>query len=182
MSVIAESEHSAKENPSWFAVLPRVPFTWVRPTAALSDALLTIAASIVSDLLYCRFITDSEGNLESSFAFGLAVLVYFIALNGYRRNYATDALSDVHRQVREVTVIWCLVFLLLASVAFMLKIGANFSRGTTFDLLRHGMGLSYSIPLVSCEKSLAGAGGRRFCGAKNLDRCRSATARNQQLY
>jgi lipopolysaccharide/colanic/teichoic acid biosynthesis glycosyltransferase len=40
MGVIAESEHSARNIPFRVAAFPRVPFTWVRPAAAISDVVL----------------------------------------------------------------------------------------------------------------------------------------------
>jgi hypothetical protein len=115
MSVIAESERSAKSIPFPFAVLPKVPFTWVRPAVAFTDAIITVAASLISGLLYYGFVTDGGDHVEAPLALGIVVIVYFVTLNGYRRNYATDALSDTYRQVREVSVIWCLVFALLAA-------------------------------------------------------------------
>ena len=47
MSAMAESERNTKSISFPFAVLPKVPFTWVRPAVAFADALITVAASLI---------------------------------------------------------------------------------------------------------------------------------------
>ena len=160
MSVIAESERSAKSIPFPFAVLPKVPFAWVRPAVAVADALITVVTSLISGLLSYHFVTAGGDHLETPLALGLVVVVYFVTLNGYRRNYTTDALSDTYRQVREVSVIWCLVFVLLASAAFLLKIDAHFSHGVVTTFFAMGWAfLILSRLLLAKTLVLARAGG-----------------------
>ena len=162
MSAIAESERSAKSIPFPFAVLPKVPFTWVRPAVAFADALITVAASLISGLLYYHFVTDGGDHVEAPLALGLVVVVYFVTLNGYRRNYATDALSDTYRQVREVSVIWCLVFVLLASVAFLLKIDAHFSHGVALTFFAMGWAFLISSRLLLAKTLVLARAGWRL--------------------
>ena len=162
MSVVAESPRSTTDTRFPFVLLPKVPFTWVRPAAALFDGMLTIAASVVADLVYSRLVLGSVDNLAASFALGLVVTLYFIALNGYRRNYAADSLADVYRQVREVTAIWCIIFLLLAGVAFLLKIGESFSRGSVLTFFFVGCGLIISSRLFLARSLLFARAGGAF--------------------
>ena len=115
------------------ALLPRLPIGWIRPAVILSDAFLIIAAGIAA---YIAYSWASSGDwdwddLQKPFALSAATLLYFVIINDYRRNYTIEALSNVKRQVRAVTGSWVLIFLLLASFGFLLKIGANFSRGGT---------------------------------------------------
>ena len=168
MSAIAESERSAKSIPFPFAVLPKVPFTWVRPAVAFTDAIITVAASLISGLLYYHFVTDGGDHVEAPLALGLVVVVYFVTLNGYRRNYATDALSDTYRQVREVSVIWCLVFALLASVAFLLKIDAHFSYGVALTFFAMGWAFLISSRLFLAKTLLLARAGGAFAEQKIL--------------
>ena len=162
MSVVAESPRSTTDTRFPFVLLPKVPFTWVRPAAALFDGMLTIAASVVADLVYSRLVLGSVDNLAASFALGLVVTLYFIALNGYRRNYAADSLADVYRQLREVTAIWCIIFLLLAGVAFLLKIGESFSRGSVLTFFFVGCGLIISSRLFLARSLLFARAGGAF--------------------
>jgi Undecaprenyl-phosphate glucose phosphotransferase len=168
MSAIAESERSAKNIPFPFAVLPKVPFTWVRPAVAFADALITVAASLFSGLVYYHFGTDGSDYFEAPLAVGLVVVVYFLTLNGYRRNYATDALSDTYRQVREVSVIWCLVFALLAAAAFLLKIDAHFSHSTASIFFATGWALLILSRLFLAKILVLARAGGAFAEQKIL--------------
>jgi Undecaprenyl-phosphate glucose phosphotransferase len=168
MSAIAESERSAKNIPFPFAVLPKVPFTWVRPAVAFADALITVAASLFSGLVYYHFGTDGSDYFEAPLAVGLVVVVYFLTLNGYRRNYATDALSDTYRQVREVSVIWCLVFALLAAAAFLLKIDAHFSHSIASTFFAMGWALLILSRLFLAKILVLARAGGAFAEQKIL--------------
>ena len=126
MSVVAESEHGSRQIPVRFAAFPKVPFTWIGPVASISDVVLTIASSIAAGLI------TGGPDIKASFALGLMVAFNLVALNGYRRTYASDAIAKAFRQVREVTVIWCVIFLFLTSVALLLKTDVDFSHRAAF--------------------------------------------------
>lgn len=128
MSIAAKID-SPRKDPVHLALIPRLPVGWIRPAVILSDAFLIIAAAIAA---YVAYSWASSGDwdwydLQKPFALSAAVLLYFVIINDYRRNYTMEALADVKRQVRAVTVSWVLIFALLASFGFLLKIGANFS-------------------------------------------------------
>lgn len=163
MSVLPESDSSLKTHPFPITILPRMPFTWVRPAIVLSDAFLIIASSIASHLIYWGTITA-----ESASALGLAVVLYFIPINVYRRNYSVDALSDTRRQACEVVLIWSIIFLLLGSVAFLLKIGADFSRGATSAFYFAGLGLIFGSRLLVAKWMLLALTGGAFADRKIL--------------
>ena len=132
MSIAAKID-SPRKDPIHLALIPRLPVGWIRPAVILSDAFLIIAAGIAA---YIAYSWASSGDwdwddLQKPFALSAAVLLYFVIINDYRRNYTMEALSNVKRQVSAVTVSWVLIFALLASFGFLLKIGANFSRGGT---------------------------------------------------
>ena len=130
MSITAKIDSPRRDH---IALIPRLPVGWIRPAVILSDAFLIIAAGITAYIAYSW--ASSGGwdwdDLQKPFALSVAVLLYFVIINDYRRNYTIEALSNVKRQVRAVTFSWVLIFLLLASFGFLLKIGAGFSRGGT---------------------------------------------------
>ena len=130
MSVLAEPNATPGRRLLDFVPIPKFPFAWVQPGVTISDALLIVAASVASYFLYV-LIFDVGNDINSSVAIGIATIVYFVLINACRRNYSIDALSDLKRQVREIVIVWSFVFLLLAGVGFLLKIGPNFSRGAT---------------------------------------------------
>jgi undecaprenyl-phosphate galactose phosphotransferase/putative colanic acid biosynthesis UDP-glucose lipid carrier transferase len=144
-----------------------MPFTWVRPAIVLFDGLLIIACSIASHLIYWLTI-NSGSEVESAFALGLVVVLYFVPINVYRRNYSVDALSNTKRQLREVLLIWSVTFLVLGSVAFLLKIGADFSHGATSVFYFAGLGLIFGSRLVVAKWMLFARSGGAFADRKIL--------------
>jgi Undecaprenyl-phosphate glucose phosphotransferase len=161
MSVFARSDSSFNKYSLPLAALPRMPFTWVQPGIVLSDAFLIVASSIVSHFTYWQMIS-SENEFEPAFALGLVVVLYFIPINGYRRNYSVDALTNGWRQVREVILIWSVAFLLLGTLAFLLKIGADFSRGAASAFYFVGLGFVLGSRLVVAKWLLLARSGAAF--------------------
>jgi Undecaprenyl-phosphate glucose phosphotransferase len=145
MSVVAESER-ARQIPFRFAAFPKVPFAWIGPATSISDVVLTIASGIAAGLF------TGGRDIEASFAVGLMVTFNLVVLNGYRRNYASDAIANVFRQIREVTVLWCVIFLFLASIALLLKTNVDFPPRTAFIFFVLGWAL-----LVSSRTFIAGS-------------------------
>ena len=132
MSIAAKID-SPRKDPVRLTLIPRLPSSWIRPAVILSDALLIVAVGLAAFIAYSwAFFGDWDWDeLQKPFALSVAVLLYFVLVNDYRRNYTIEALSNIKRQVRAVTFSWVLIFLLLASFGFLLKIGADFSRGGT---------------------------------------------------
>ena len=148
MSVIAEPDRASGKGLHQFLALPKVPFSWVRPSIVISDACLIIGASLASYLIY-HLIVDTGYDFEAALALGLATVLYFIPINAYRRNYSFDALLDMKRQVRETVFIWTIIFLLLASVGFLLKVGSSFSRASTLIFYLIGFGSVLGSRLIA---------------------------------
>ena len=132
MSIAAKID-SPRKDPVHLALIPRLPIGWIRQAVILSDTFLIIAVGITAYIAYSwASLGDWDwDDLQKPFALSAAVLLYFVIINDYRRNYTIEALSNIKRQVRAVTFSWVLIFALLASFGFLLKIGANFSRGGT---------------------------------------------------
>src|SRR5271165_1967004 len=141
MSIAAKID-SPRQDPVRLALIPRLPFGWIRPAVILSDVFLIIAVGATAYIAYSwAFSGDWDwDDLQKPFALSVAVLLYFVIINDYRRNYTIEALSNVKRQVLAVTFSWVLIFLVLASFGFLLKIGANFSRGGTLLFFFFGAG------------------------------------------
>jgi Undecaprenyl-phosphate glucose phosphotransferase len=126
-----------------------------------------MAVSVGSYWLY--FLISGIGDdLESSVALGIAVVLYFVPIGVYRRNYSVDALSDPKRQIREIVIIWSIVFLLLAGVGFLLKIGPNFSRGATLIFYLAGLGAVLGSRLLAAKCLLLARTGGAFAERKIL--------------
>ena len=98
---------------------------------AISDFALIVTTSIAIGVAYSFFVFETEGNVET-FAFlgcysGLLFVLWANALGLYR----PKAVLSASAQIRGVVIAWGAVLLFVTSILFLLKTGANYSRGAT---------------------------------------------------
>ena len=98
---------------------------------AISDFALIVTTSIAIGVVYSFFVFETEGNVET-FAFlgcysGLLFVPWANALGLYR----PKAVLSASAQIRGVVIAWGAVLLFVTSILFLLKTGANYSRGAT---------------------------------------------------
>ncbi len=96
------------------------------------DALLIFSMSVLSGVVYHLETIGTEGDVTKFTGFAAVVAVLFIALAKNRGLYELTELLSFRSQLREITMAWGAIFLFLTGVAFTMKIGEDFSRGTTF--------------------------------------------------
>jgi undecaprenyl-phosphate galactose phosphotransferase/putative colanic acid biosynthesis UDP-glucose lipid carrier transferase len=70
---------------------------------------------------------------------GALTCINLSAILAARGDYRVIKLLSFHQQVRELTILWTGVLLVLIGVAFALKITAEFSRGATFTFFVLGL-------------------------------------------
>lgn len=99
-----------------------------------ADFAMIVAASFASALLYDS-VTHSGADTSRSLTTGLATAVFFSTLAWRRGQYQLPALIAVAPE--RILSKWLVSLALLVATAFLLKVGASFSRGTTviFGLL-----------------------------------------------
>jgi undecaprenyl-phosphate galactose phosphotransferase/putative colanic acid biosynthesis UDP-glucose lipid carrier transferase len=107
-----------------------LPYPVVRHLLAFFDAMLIVLSSVVGGVLY-QFAAGSElKSIEPLLAAGFAsALLYFLIgqASGY---YDLRAAYSKRKSAVRIVMLWSLVGLLLALLAFLFKIGADFSRGS----------------------------------------------------
>ena len=111
-----------------------LPFEMVGWVALMAELVIVVTTSIVADVGYHWFALDEPGSIGSAFGIGLIVSANFLAISAARGSYQPESLVNFKKQVRDVTLIWAFVSLILLSVAFSLKISGTFSRGSTITL------------------------------------------------
>ncbi len=117
------------------------------PLVALFDlawiAMLGGVAGLIYELVSHAFGTSAAGagggDLEQQIGIGLAVALLFTAFGHASGLYKTDNLVRRYWQVTRGTLVWLSVFLFLACLAFLLKVGASFSRGQVLSLFVTGL-------------------------------------------
>ena len=108
--------------------------------------------------------SGTPGDIGKSLGSAILVSALFISLMKIRGMYRPAELRLLRNQIHAVCVAWISVFLLLAGTVFALKIGSEFSRGTS--MLFAVFGLIALIVHRSVLKDLLtkGLAGRRFSG------------------
>jgi Undecaprenyl-phosphate glucose phosphotransferase len=119
-------------------VAPRVPAYLIGPMVFASDWLLLTAMSVGSGICYHELVLGGRGDVTTLIGVACAVFFYFSVFLAYRGNYASARLMQPPVQWRELTVAWIAVFLVLATLAFLLKVGPNLSRGATITFFITG--------------------------------------------
>ena len=137
-------------EPSGVAVLPvarpigskrgwTIPYRAIEPLAMTCDALIIFATALLSDFVYSLEFTAGQGHLQQFVGFAAVVAALFIPLASNRDLYTLRELLNLRSQVRRISVNWCGIFLFLTAVAFAMKMGDSFSRGSTMTFAVSGL-------------------------------------------
>jgi Undecaprenyl-phosphate glucose phosphotransferase len=139
--------------------LQHIPYQHIGLFTAISDFTLILVASIAASVAYGFFLFETQGDARA-FAFvgcyfgcyaGMLFVLWANALGLYR----PKAVLSASTQVRGVVIAWGAVLLFGTSILFLLKSGANYSRGATI-----GFGL-VSLGLLLVSRVITGANLRR---------------------
>ncbi|GLH79939.1 undecaprenyl-phosphate glucose phosphotransferase [Bradyrhizobium sp. SSBR45G] len=108
-----------------------VHYAAVEPFAIAADIATIATSSVLSGFLY--HLQDPSSANDVSKSVGLAILVsaLFVSLMKIRGMYRPAELLILPRQIRATCLTWITAFLVLAGALFALKIGSEFSRGTS---------------------------------------------------
>ncbi len=117
-----------------------VPFQLIGSIVICADLVLIVSISVLTEFVYHLAFLDRTGPLEAFFGIGILTAVNFAAISAARGGYRPENLLNFARQVREITVIWLFVFLMVLAVGFSLKISVAFSRASTLSFFVVGWG------------------------------------------
>ena len=108
--------------------------------AALTDFALILVASIASGVGYHLLVLDIEGAITSFVAIGCYSGLIFVLLCRLLGLYQPNALLSAGVQLRGIAAAWGGALLFVTSLLFLLKTGANYSRGATIAFGFVGLG------------------------------------------
>jgi undecaprenyl-phosphate galactose phosphotransferase/putative colanic acid biosynthesis UDP-glucose lipid carrier transferase len=106
--------------------------------AVFFDLIIIIASSVLTGVLYHLAIINAVGDVETFLGIGGLTAVNFSAILAARGAYRPQVLANFWKQGRETTTVWLLVFFVLSTVAFSLKISETYSRGATLTFFVFG--------------------------------------------
>ncbi len=130
------------------------------------DALIIILASVLSTFIYHYYFLGQPDDIVQYAALGTLVAVLFVTAGKIHDRYDASELLNFKLQVREVTVFWASTFLLLAGASYAMKIGANFSRGSTLFFAFSGFTGLIAARILWRIVLADGLAVRRFSGRK----------------
>jgi Undecaprenyl-phosphate glucose phosphotransferase len=129
---------------------PTVPISLniMSPLVAVFDliwiALLGVAAGVLYDILA----RGGNGEARDYFGSGLAVATLYSAFGHVAQLYRAPNLLRRKWQVARSTLTWLSVFVFLATLAFLMKVGAAFSRGEMLVFFASGIFITSVMRLM----------------------------------
>ncbi|WP_257170261.1 undecaprenyl-phosphate glucose phosphotransferase [Bradyrhizobium sp. SRS-191] len=155
-ALLAERQVQARKWPVHYAA--------VEPFAIAADIATITTSSVLSGFLY--HLQDAAGANDVSKSVGLAILVsaLFVSLMKIRGMYRPAELLILPRQVRATCLTWVTAFLVLAGALFALKIGSEFSRGTSVVFALLGLSALIINRRITEYLLVKGLAEKRFSG------------------
>jgi Undecaprenyl-phosphate glucose phosphotransferase len=117
-----------------------LPYHLVEPTVIAIDIAIAVAACVIGGFGYNWILLGQITAVQPHLAIGLLASINISAVLAARGDYRVINLINFYRQAREVALTWSGVCLVLISVAFLLKMADEFSRGATLSFFLLGLG------------------------------------------
>jgi putative colanic acid biosynthesis UDP-glucose lipid carrier transferase len=118
------------------------------PLVAIFDLIWIVALGVTVGLLYDYLALDGNSTAQSHLGSGIAVAALYSGFGHAAALYRGPNLLRPRWQVERSTLVWLMTFVCLASIAFLLKAGATFSRGEMLLLFSNGVIASAAMRLI----------------------------------
>jgi len=118
------------------------------PLVALFDLAWIVLLGVATGLLYDAAAFGKPGEVQNYLGSGLAVATLYSAFGHSSQLYRAPNLLRRKWQIGRSTLAWAMAFGFLATLAFLLKIGATFSRGGTILFFISGIFVTVVMRLV----------------------------------
>ena len=126
-SLTHEATYASKSR----SLFSGVSYRYIGLVAAVCDVLLILIASWAAGAGYHAIILEIEGSPEAFLAVGTYCATIYVLISALLGLYRPSALLSARSQIRGVFLAWCGAILAVTSILFLLKAGANYSRGAT---------------------------------------------------
>jgi Undecaprenyl-phosphate glucose phosphotransferase len=118
------------------------------PLVAIFDLSWIVVLGVFAGLLYDSVALGGNGEAKNHLGSGIAVATLYSAFGHAAQLYRGPNLLRLKWQVERSALIWLTVFASLASIAFLLKTGAAFSRGEMLLFFTSGIFATAVMRLV----------------------------------
>jgi Undecaprenyl-phosphate glucose phosphotransferase len=136
--------HEINPEPVTTSRVPRrhvtLNFIAVPRAFAAVDAGLIVTLGVACGVVYDALIFGQVGDIGRYFGLGIAVAILFSSWAHARGLYLRSRLQQLILQIKDVLVIWTIVFLCIVTIAFALKVSDALSRVTVLLFFVTGFG------------------------------------------
>jgi Undecaprenyl-phosphate glucose phosphotransferase len=118
---------------NWFGLAStklRIPYSALKHLLALFDAALIVFASVIGGGLYQIVANGDFNHVEPMLGAGTVAALLYVLIGHSSGFYDLRAAFSKRKDAGRIFALWSLVSLLLALLAFLMKSGAVFSRGS----------------------------------------------------
>src|ERR1700747_1512699 len=118
-----------------------ISYHGIERAALVLEAAVVVAASVLGNVSYFYFWLATPGDLDVALGIGVfdGLIYAFLAHNWGL--YRFSVLLAPGRHLGRVLLAWSSAFLIITLVLFLLKVGANFSRGSMIAFAAYGVAL-----------------------------------------
>ena len=108
----------------------KLPYAAIRHLLAFFDAVLIVLSSVIGGEAYQIYATGDYASAEPLLGAGLIAGLLYVLIGQSTGFYDIGAALSKRRDFRQIFAQWSLVSLLLTLLAFLMKVGPAFSRGS----------------------------------------------------
>jgi undecaprenyl-phosphate galactose phosphotransferase/putative colanic acid biosynthesis UDP-glucose lipid carrier transferase len=127
----------------------KFPYAALRYVLALTDSAFIVASSLIGDGAYQLFANHPSDHPDLALGAGVVAALLYFLIGQSVGFYDLRAVFLAKRDIKQIFAQWALVSLLLALLAFLMKVGAGFSRGSIICFA------SLALVLLLVSRSLA---------------------------
>jgi Undecaprenyl-phosphate glucose phosphotransferase len=120
----------------------------VSPLVAILDLGWIVLLGTATGLVYHAAALEGDGEVSNYIGSGIAVAALYSVFAHAAQLYRASNLLRIRWQVGRSALVWLTAFVFLASLVFILKIGATFSRGAMLVFFTSGLFANVIVRLV----------------------------------
>lgn len=107
-----------------------LPYAATQHICAAIDANIIILSSIIGGMAYHQFYLGGLGDIQAFAAAGITAAILYVSSARALGHYQPGLLESTPRIYRNIITHWVVVSLVLTLLAFLMKVGASYSRGS----------------------------------------------------
>jgi undecaprenyl-phosphate galactose phosphotransferase/putative colanic acid biosynthesis UDP-glucose lipid carrier transferase len=128
-----------------------VSYSHIGILVAVSEFVVITLSSVAAGLAY-HFALGSQADTSALLGIGANSALLFVLITASRGYYRTRALLSATKRASDVVSVWVAVLLIMTALLFLLKVGSNYSRGSTAAFGVLGFPFLLGLRALVCQK------------------------------